>query len=168
MADPNMIPRIKMVRISLTLNETISTRNRITPAPIHAATTIAQLPRAEISGADPKPSSTRAIPKLAPELIPRTYGPAKGFLKMVCICNPLTESATPAIRAVITFGSLKSRTMVLKVSDEGFPPVSIEIISENGIFTDPKNKSVIKRITSITSNMNVSTIFLFFCLFNFR
>jgi hypothetical protein len=34
-------------------------------------------------------------PKLAPELSPKTYGPAKGFLNRVCINNPLIDSPIP-------------------------------------------------------------------------
>ena len=47
-----------------------------------------------------------ATPKLAPELIPKTYGPARGFLNNVCINNPLIESPEPTIIAVIAFGNL--------------------------------------------------------------
>lgn len=50
-----------------------------------------------------------AAPKLAPELIPSTYGPAKGFLNSVCISSPLSDSPPPTIIVVIAFGNLYSQ-----------------------------------------------------------
>ncbi len=46
-----------------------------------------------------------ATPKLAPELIPNTNGPARGFLKSVCMSNPLIDNPEPTIIAVTAFGS---------------------------------------------------------------
>ena len=51
-----------------------------------------------------EPKTTNATPRLEPELNPKTYGPANGFLKKVCINNPLTESEIPTKIAVIAFG----------------------------------------------------------------
>ena len=59
-----------------------------------------------------------ATPRLAPELMPNTKGPANGFLKRVCICNPLIESAEPARMAVKALGSLNS---VIIISQAGLP-----------------------------------------------
>lgn len=45
------------------------------------------------------PRSKMATPRFAPELTPRTKGPASGFLKIVCMINPDTERAIPEIKA---------------------------------------------------------------------
>ena len=42
------------------------------------------------------PKITIATPKLAPELIPRTKGPANGFLNKVCIRSPDIPKPEPA------------------------------------------------------------------------
>lgn len=42
--------------------------------------------------------------KEAPELMPNTNGPAKGFLNIICKINPDTASVHPAIMAVTVFG----------------------------------------------------------------
>ena len=48
-----------------------------------------------------------ATPKLAPEEIPNTKGPAKGFLNKVCINKPQIDKPEPTKTAVIAFGILK-------------------------------------------------------------
>ena len=53
----------------------------------------------------PESSTTKATPMLAPELIPNTDGPARGFRKTVCICSPLIESPAPATKAVRAWGT---------------------------------------------------------------
>ena len=50
------------------------------------------------------PIIRRAAPKLAPELIPKTKGPANGFLKSVCIKSPLSANPPPTKIAVHAFG----------------------------------------------------------------
>ena len=60
------------------------------------------------------PRITNATPRLAPELMPRTSGPAIGFRKSVCICNPLNDNAMPTVNAVNAFGILKSKIIVLR------------------------------------------------------
>ena len=59
---------------------------------------------ATIEGRKLEPKTTNATPRLEPELNPKTYGPASGFLKKVCINNPLTESEIPTKIAVIALG----------------------------------------------------------------
>jgi hypothetical protein len=54
-------------------------------------------------------STTSATPKEAPELIPNTNGPARGFLNRVCICKPLTPKAAPARVAVKALGKRNLR-----------------------------------------------------------
>lgn len=52
------------------------------------------------------PKIIRATPKLAPELMPNTKGPAKGFLNKVCIKSPEIPKPEPTRIAVNAFGSL--------------------------------------------------------------
>ena len=49
----------------------------------------------------PESRIIKATPKLAPELIPSSEGPAKGLRNSVCICNPLMDNPAPAIKAVM-------------------------------------------------------------------
>lgn len=58
----------------------------------------------------------RATPRLAPELMPSIEGPAKGFLKSVCIRNPLHASAAPARIPVNVRGMRESHSIVRWVS----------------------------------------------------
>lgn len=55
------------------------------------------------------PKIKKATPKLAPEEIPKTNGPANGFLNKVCINKPLIDKPDPTKTAVIAFGILKLR-----------------------------------------------------------
>ena len=93
--------------VSLTLVDTIKTASKTKKLPKLAAITILHL---EINNAvsdapkNPAPKITNATPKLAPELIPKTKGPASGFLNKVCINSPLIESPEPTIIAVIALG----------------------------------------------------------------
>ena len=114
----SIIPRMRTVITSFTLEEIIIISNITAPAPIHEAATRIQLPNALMLSGEilaEKPKMTKATPRLAPELIPSTYGPAIGFLKTVCICNPLNDSATPTVRAVIAFGNLNFIIMVSRL-----------------------------------------------------
>ena len=56
---------------------------------------------------------------------------------MVCICNPLKESAAPASAAISAEGNLDSSTIIESTFDPE-APLRIERISENGISTLPK------------------------------
>ncbi len=84
-----------------------------------------------------------ATPRLAPELTPRTYGPAKGLRKRVCINNPLTASDIPASRATTAFMRRMSRT-ILAVTGSHAPPVSAAQTSRGGMLTDPTARSATK------------------------
>lgn len=104
---PNIKPMINRAMVSLTLEETPITRN-----------STKQLPKLEamakemlfIIDSDTKlykmeaPIIRMATPKLAPELIPRTKGPANGFLNRVCIKRPLSAKPPPTSIAVMAFG----------------------------------------------------------------
>ena len=48
----------------------------------------------------------KATPKLAPEVMPSTYGPASGFLNKVCIISPDIPNPEPTIIAVKALGNL--------------------------------------------------------------
>lgn len=149
-----------MVIISLTLDE-INIINIITaPAPAQEAATRIQLPNPfKLSGEifAENPSITKATPRLAPELKPRTSGPAIGFLKIVCICNPLNDNATPTINAVIAFGNLNLMIMVSKLLSV---LVIIALITSDAfMLTDPKKISRRKRPAII--NIRIAKTFLF-------
>jgi hypothetical protein len=94
---------------------------------------------------DENPRITKATPRLAPELSPRTYGPAMGFLKSVCICNPLIDRAIPTKSEVMAFGNLNFNKIVSVTS-----PVSLNSalkISTGLILTDPRKRSSMKNIS---------------------
>ena len=56
-----------------------------------------------------KNSTYTATPNVAPELIPRIDGPAKGLRNNVSINKPETPNATPTKADVIAFGNLISK-----------------------------------------------------------
>ena len=87
---------------------------------------------------NPEPKISKATPKLAPEEIPRTKGPAKGFLNNVCIRSPQIDKPEPTIMAVIALGNRKSIIIICQLSLEAIPPVNELKISLIGIDTDPK------------------------------
>lgn len=148
-----------MVIISLTLEEMNIISIITAPAPVQEAATRIQFPNPlKLSGemVEEKPSITKATPRLAPELIPRTYGPAMGLRKTVCICNPLNDNATPTIRAVIAFGNLNFKIMVSK---------SLSVLvkmafntSEAFMLTEPKKISSIKKLTRINRRTAKTTL----------
>jgi len=63
----------------------------------------------------PDSSTTQATPKLAPELMPSTEGPANGLRNTVCICKPLTESPAPATNAVRACGTRLFQMILLQI-----------------------------------------------------
>ena len=87
--------------------ETASTANKTSELPIQEAKTIPYEERKnglKEAGTTPAPKITKATPRLAPELSPRTSGPASGFLNKVCISKPLTDSPIPAKMATRALG----------------------------------------------------------------
>lgn len=104
-----MSPIIRIAIVSLTLEETTKTANNTKKLPKLAAITIAHFEIKSVAKTPPKipePKITKATPKLAPELIPRTNGPANGFLNSVCINNPEMPNPEPTKIAVRAFGNL--------------------------------------------------------------
>ena len=72
-------------------------------APTKAAPTTAIKPVQEKSAVltlPPQSSMTRATPRLAPLLTPKTSGPARGLRKAVCSIRPLAASDAPQSVAV--------------------------------------------------------------------
>lgn len=129
-----------MAIVSLTLLETAKTANKTKKLPKLAAITILHFVVNDAAKAppnNPEPKITNATPKLAPELIPKTKGPAKGFLNKVCISNPEIPKPEPTKIAVIAFGSLKS-VMITSQVEFSILPKRLEKILLKGIFTDPK------------------------------
>ena len=98
------------------------------------------------------PKISKATPKLAPDEIPNTNGPAKGFLNNVCINKPATDKPEPTKRAVIAFGSLKFKIIVSQLSLAAVLPISVFKISLKGIETEPKLMFRTNNAISVTSN----------------
>ncbi|EMR01217.1 hypothetical protein ADICEAN_03648 [Cesiribacter andamanensis AMV16] len=89
--------------------------------------------------------SSSATPRLAPELMPSTKGPARGLRNRVCICRPATASPLPAATAVRALGRRKSSTMVCHIerSADALPP-SMRKREEKGMCTAPRLRSARK------------------------
>lgn len=106
---PNMRPIISIAIVSLTLVDTIITANNTKKLPKLAAITKLHFEIKNVAINPLKtdaPIITNATPKLAPEVIPSTKGPAKGFLNNVCMSNPEIPNPEPTNIAVMAFGNL--------------------------------------------------------------
>ena len=93
--------------VSLTLEDTIKTNSRTKKLPKLAAITKLHFVSKNVARKPPKillPNITKATPRLAPEVIPKTKGPANGFLNNVCINNPEMPKPDPTNMAVMAFG----------------------------------------------------------------
>lgn len=141
-----------------TLFAAIITADNTKNEPKLEAIAIAQLEKEADKKTPPKtedPKINKATPKLAPEEIPKTKGPASGFLNKVCINKPLIDNPEPTKMAVIAFGILKLMMMVCQLSFIDSSPNMIAKISVGGIETDPKlmfkNHISTKIISSITN-----------------
>ena len=86
----------------------------------------------------PDSRTIRATPRLAPELIPNTDGPARGLRKTVCISNPLTESPAPAMAAVRDWGMRDFVTILNQIGSDISPSRQIFIIDFRGMETEPR------------------------------
>ena len=103
----NISPMMSIAMVSRTFNDTIKTANNTKKLPKLAAITMLHFEIKNVIKTPPKieePIMTKATPKLAPELIPNTKGPANGFLNNVCINNPEIPKPEPTNMAVIAFG----------------------------------------------------------------
>lgn len=93
--------------VSRTLDDTSMTAKSTKKLPKLAAITMLHFDISKdvkIPPKKPDPKITKATPKLAPELIPRTNGPASGFLNKVCINNPEIPNPEPTKMAVKALG----------------------------------------------------------------
>ena len=91
---------------------------------------------------------TAATPRLAPAVIPRIDGSARGLRNNVCICNPPTDKPQPARMAVQALGS-RIRSIIncqVWLSDEDENKTLK--ISISGIFMDPSEMSSSRASTS--------------------
>ena len=112
---PTIKPTINNVLLFFRNLDTNSNKNVTTKAPIIAKKEIENFSLKDVI---PKALITKipiATPKVEPEEIPNTEGPAKGFLNKVCINNPATEIPAPAIIAVIVLGILSLK--IISVSE---------------------------------------------------
>ena len=74
----------------------------------------------------PAPASmTRATPRLAPELMPKMEGSARGLLKVVCNISPDEANAIPQSKAVTACGRRDSQTIKLQLAFSTSLPVRI-------------------------------------------
>ena len=140
--------------VFLTLFAAIITADKTRNEPKLAAIAIAQLEKIKEEKNPPnkpEPKMSKATPRLAPEEIPNTNGPAKGFLNRVCINNPQIAKPEPTMIAVIAFGKRKFKIMVCQLSLEAIPPVSELKISLKGIDTEPKLMFIKKHSISKTN-----------------
>ena len=107
---------------------------------------------------------TMATPRLAPELIPKTDGPANGLRNAVCNSSPVAASAAPPRVAVIHCGIRFSRIMNDTTSSP--PAVSECQMSAAGIWTAPKKMLHIAATTSsrnrIAARMTIRVFFMIF------
>jgi len=104
---PNISPIIKIAMVSLIFDATIITANKTKKLPKLAAIAIEKLLIVKILPVKKEnPNTNKDTPRLAPELIPKTNGPANGFLNNVCINNPLSDNPLPTRMAVKALGSL--------------------------------------------------------------
>ena len=151
--------------VFLTLFAAIITADKTKKAPKLAAIGKDQLEMDAFNKKPPKidePKISNATPKLAPDEIPKTKGPANGFLKSVCINKPQIDKPEPTKTAVIAFGNLKVSIMVSQVSLVGALPIKVVKISLNGMETDPKLMFKINKTTSKTDN-KINGVAYFFC-----
>lgn len=146
---------IKMDIVFRTLLAAIITEESTKKAPKLAATGKDQFKSKDDDKNPPKteePKIKMATPKLAPEEIPKTKGPASGFLNKVCINNPQIDNPEPTKTAVIAFGNLKLKIIISQLSLEVLPPNIMDTISSIGTATEPKLIFNTKQYSSITAS----------------
>src|SRR5690606_30108231 len=138
---PNIRPIINSAIVSLTLDATVITAKSTKKLPKLAAMAKEALPVSADETIPPKidePIIKIATPRLAPELIPSTNGPASGFLNCVCIKSPLKASPLPVRIACTAFGTRKFCIIYAHDSFSVSPPNNDHSMSLNGIETDPR------------------------------
>lgn len=103
-----------------------------------AAPAMAEKATAEWAKMTPLPTANKqmATPRLAPELIPKTDGPASGFRKSVCTRRPLHANAAPLIAAVSAAG-IRLFQMILCQLALALSANKVLNTSPGGICTEP-------------------------------
>ena len=143
--------------VSRTLLDIVRTAISTKKLPILDAITILHLlPKtpAKMPPKTPEPKMITATPRLAPDEIPRTNGPAKGFLNSVCMSRPEIPKPEPTRMAVIALGNLKSEIMISQVGLSEDPKRLLKT-SCIGIEIEPRLMFIIKQvITKLVSPMN--------------
>ena len=137
---PNINPIIRMAIVSLTLEATMITANNTRKLPKLDAIANEYEVLINCNPIRELPIMSMATPRLAPELIPSTNGPASGFLKSVCINRPDMDKPHPTNMAVSAFGRRYSKMMCCQVVLEADPPPSTVSISSNGMDTEPNDR----------------------------
>lgn len=106
----------------------------------------------------PAPASmTRATPRLAPELMPKMEGSARGLLKVVCNISPDEANAIPQSKAVTACGRRDSQTIKLQLAFSTSLPVRICHTASAGMFTEPNN-----RLAPVNARMRRSSMIPYF------
>ena len=153
--------------VFLTLFAAIITADNTKKAPKLAAIAKDQLEIEFVRKKPPKteePKIKRATPKLAPDEIPKTNGPASGFLNKVCMSNPQIERPEPTKMAVIAFGNLKSKIMVCQLSLIATSPMNVLKIALKGMETEPKLMFRKKKTISKTESTIKCFLYVFFSI----
>ena len=86
----------------------------------------------------PDNRTTNATPRLAPEQIPSTDGPARGLRKTVCICRPLMARPAPATIATRVCGTLDLRMILVQMGSWSDAPQSMFHAARVGMLTEPR------------------------------
>ena len=106
----------------------------------------------------PAPASmTKATPRLAPELMPKMEGSARGLLKVVCNISPDEANAIPQSKAVTACGRRDSQTIKLQLAFSTSLPVRICHTTSAGMFTEPNN-----RLAPVNARMRRSSMIPYF------
>lgn len=159
---PNINPMINIDMVFLILLAIITTNNIIEKAPIAAAIIKDQFDKSMVENPPKETNKIKmAIPKLAPELIPKMYGSANGFLNKVCIKSPLTANADPAKMAVMAFGIRNSVIIICQFSLLIDLFKRILTISFKGIATEPKLIFIAKTIKNSDINNIKESLYVF-------
>lgn len=156
--------------VFLTLFAAIITADNTKKAPKLAAIGKDQLETAFAKKKPPKredPKIKKATPKLAPEEMPNTKGPANGFLNNVCINKPATDKPEPTSIAVIALGTLKFKIIVCQLSLALVFPNKVPRISLNGIETEPKLMFIANNNSSKTDK-RINFFLYDFCFISFN
>lgn len=151
--------------VFLTLFAAIITADNTKKAPKLAATGNDQLAivlvKKKLPNTD-EPKIKSATPKLAPEEIPKTKGPANGFLNKVCINNPEIDNPDPTKIAVIALGIRKLNKIISQLSFDVALPIKKLAISFVGMETEPK-LIFIKNKTTSKADKSIKCFVYNFC-----